>query len=300
VTGAGGFIGPALVQTLLERGASVRALVGPSLGTARVLAGPRLENAAGDVGDQSLLAELVHGTDLAVHLAGPASVARSFEQPADYVRVHVQGTLNVLEDCRKAGVRRLVYLSSAEVYGRSLSPQIAENHAVAPRSPYAAAKASAELFVRMAAETHGTGAIILRPFSVYGPGAAADSLIPTIVRQARSGSEVVLHDLRPVRDYCHVTDLADAVVRSSTAALSGVQTFNVGTGRGLSVAEVARIILEALGKKLELREDPARRRPADSELCALVADTTRARELLRFRAATSFEQGILALLGDAG
>src|SRR5262245_8140770 len=118
VTGAGGFIGPAVVQTLLERGASVRALVGPSLQGVRVLEAPCLENAAGDITDQALLAELAHGSEVAVHLAGPASVARSFEQPAEYVRAHVQGTLAALEACQKTRVARFVYVSSAEVYGR--------------------------------------------------------------------------------------------------------------------------------------------------------------------------------------
>jgi nucleoside-diphosphate-sugar epimerase len=300
VTGAGGFIGPALVQTLLERGASVRALVGPSLQAARVLDASRLQNAAGDITEQALLTELARGSEVAVHLAGPASVARSFEQPAEYARVHVQGTLAALEACRKARVARFVYVSSAEVYGRPEATHAAEHHAVAPRSPYAAAKASAELFVRMVAQTHGLDAIILRPFSVYGPGAAADALIPSIVSQARAGREVVLHDLRPVRDYCHVGDLADVLARCCNAALEGVHTINIGTGRGLSVAEVARHILEALGRRLEVREDPVRRRPADSELHALVADTTRARELLNFSAATRFEDGIEALLGTAG
>ena len=291
VTGAGGFIGPAVVRALLAHGARVRALLGAPGQSVRPLP-PEVKTAVADITDTAALDELARGAGIAVHMAGPASVSASFECPAESARVHVAGTAALLEVCRRAGVRRFVYVSSAEVYGRTEASAVHEDFPLQPRSPYGAAKAGAEQVVGAFARAFGLQVIILRPFSVYGPGLSPSSLIGKTLRMAQFEDSVVLNDLRPIRDYGYVEDLVDAVLRSCTTAVPDVTILNIGTGRGTSVEEIAELILARVGRRVPLRERPGQRRPADSEIYRLVADSTRAREVLGWQASTSLETGL--------
>src|SRR5438105_8618471 len=186
VTGAGGFIGPWVVRALLDHGANVRSLVGPPGQPARVLQSKHLENIFADIGDVHSLQDLARGADIVVHMAGPPSVAESFNDPGKYARTHTLGTTLILDACRKAGVHKFVYVSSAEVYGRPRTNFVSEDHPIEPRSPYGAAKAAAEQFVRAFALNFGISSIILRPFSVYGPNAPSRGVVATILQMAQS------------------------------------------------------------------------------------------------------------------
>jgi nucleoside-diphosphate-sugar epimerase len=291
VTGGGGFIGSTVVRALAQEGAAIRTLLGPP-GQA-VQEAPRGVSAVrGDVGDLATLLSLADGAGAVIHLAGPPGVAVSFEQPALYARVHVEGTVNVLEACRRAGVRRLIHVSSAEVYGRPRRNPVAEDHPLEARSPYAAAKIGAERFVEAFAHAHGLQAVLLRPFSVYGPGLAPGSLIGTLFRQARAGQAVVLADLEPVRDYCYLGDVVRGILRACAAPLPPLCTFNLGSGKGVSVAELAQAVLDVMGRDLPVCADPARRRPGAAEIRHLVADSTRAARVLGWTADTPLREGL--------
>jgi nucleoside-diphosphate-sugar epimerase len=290
VTGAGGFIGSTVVGALLQRGAKVRALAGaPGQDTSELPAGLTAVHA--DIGDHAVLLELAAGASIAIHLAGPPSVGASFEAPLEYGRVHAGGTLGMLEACRFAGVRRLIYLSSAEVYGRPSVERVAEDHPLGPRSPYAASKAAAEQYVGAYGRGFGLETVILRPFSVYGPGLAAGSVLGTIMHQALRGDEVVLADLAPVRDYVFVSDVVLGILRAAVASCSG-ETFNLGSGVGTSVAGLARKVLILTGRMLPVRSDPARRRASEAEIHHLVADPTRAERVLGWIPVVPLEEGL--------
>ncbi len=290
VTGAGGFIGSALAAELLRLGAAVRALAGaPGQDTGKLPAGVAPVHA--DITEQAVLDNLAAGATVCFHLAGLPSVAGSFEAPLEYARVHVLGTLAMLEACRRAGVRRFVYLSSAEVYGRADAAAVGEALLPAPRSPYAAAKAAAEQYVGAWARVTGLETVVLRPFSVYGPGLAERSVLGTILRQASRQEEIVLADLRPVRDFVYLDDVVDGMLRAATLPVQG-RTFNLGSGVGTSVETLARTVMRAAGTALPLRSDPSRRRPSEAEIHHLVADPTRAAEALGWRARVPLEDGL--------
>lgn len=291
VTGAGGFLGTAAVRALAREGALVHAVVGPPDEPARLpLEAARVSRA--DVCDEDAVREVVAGADAIVHLAGPASVAASFRDPVRFVRVHAGGTAAVLQACAAARVRRIVHVSSAEVYGRPLRTPVGEDHPLAARSPYAAAKIGAEKLVEAFVHARGPRAVILRPFSVYGPGASPQALVPEIIAMARRGGPLVLRDLRPVRDYCFVADVAEAIVAACRLEHAGLEVCNVGTMRGTSVASVAALVLRAMDVDLPVREEGARDRPGESEIHDLVADIGRARRALRWEPAISLEEGL--------
>lgn len=291
VTGGGGFIGSAVVDLLVNRGANVRTLLGGPGDKVRA-APAQVTSIRADITDSTAIAELAAGADIVIHLAGPAAVAASFESAVEYSRVHVGGTTALLDVCRRVRVPRFVYISSAEVYGRPDSIPVREDFPLHARSPYAAAKISAEQFVEAFAYGFGIQAIVLRPFSVYGPGASSNSLIGTIVRQAKRDDSIVLRDLKPARDYCYVTDVAEAILCSCTAQLPQFCIANIGTGTATSVADVARLILEILRRDIPVIESPENKRPGSSEIYNLVADPTQAQAVLGWSPKTTLRSGL--------
>ncbi|HEY7980433.1 MAG TPA: NAD-dependent epimerase/dehydratase family protein [Candidatus Eremiobacteraceae bacterium] len=295
VTGAGGFIGSTVAAALHARGVRVRAHVGPDGYAGRALP-EGVEIVHADIGDASAMRAIVSGCDAVIHLAGPPSVRASFERAAEYVAVHVGGTTVSLQACVDEGVRRFVYLSSADVYGRPQTERVAEDHPLSARSPYAAAKIGAEQMVGAFAHARGLDTAILRPFSIYGPGMSRESLLWTILDQARSQDEIVLADLKPVRDYCYVDDLAEAVVVASSGSIASPLIVNVGTGIGTCVADLACIVLEIVGARARVAERTRDKRPGDSEIYRLVADTSKAQTALGWKPATSLTSGLRMMI----
>ena len=237
-----------------------------------------------------MASSLVDGCDTVFHLAGPASVATSFDAPAEFVRAHVAGTATVLEASRRAGVSRVVHVSSAEVYGAPERNPVDESHRLQARSPYAAAKIGAEHLVESYRLAHEMRITMLRPFSVYGPRQSRGGVIADIVRQLLAGEVVGLVAPSVVRDFCFVDDLVEAMVSAaSPAGLPG--TFNVGTGAGVSIAALARAAAEAVGRDVIVRARDADR-PRRAEIQELVADATRIRAALGWRPRTSLVEGL--------
>jgi nucleoside-diphosphate-sugar epimerase len=297
VTGAGGFIGSYVVTALQQAGFAVRSLLGPP--GAPISAASRQWSSStpagifADICDDSAILKFITGVDLVVHLAGPPSVAESLRHPAAFARAHVEGTACVLEACRQSHVTRLVYVSSAEVYGRPETTFVSEDHPLSARSPYGAAKIGAEAMIAAFAAAYDLRAIILRPFSVYGPGASEQSLLGHLIRTLRSGGPVTVHDLRPVRDYTFVADVASAVAAAVDLPFTrGVLCCNVGTMRGTSVAGLWDLLATTYGSRAPITEVPKGRRPGATNLMRLVADNTRARSMLGWSPVTPLEKGL--------
>lgn len=292
VSGAGGFIGSAVVRALAGRGDDVIAHVGPP-GCGLHAPLEALASVELDIADAGDLAPLLHGCDVVVHLAGPAAVTPSFADPDGYLRAHALGTAALVGAAKTAGVRRFVHVSSAEVYGRAADERVREDALPQPRSPYAAAKLAAEAVVGVAARTGGPSAVVLRPFSVYGPGQRASSLLALIVSQALRGTVVELRDLAPVRDYVHIDDVSRAVVRACDAHVDEIETVNAGTGTGTSAAALVAAVFDAFGRSGTMRELGAQRGAA--EIFRLVADPSHAEAVLGWRAEIALRDGIATL-----
>ena len=301
VTGAGGFIGSHLAERLVEAGARVRALV-------RYNAAGRwgwldesplreqIEVVAGDVCDRDSVVAAVRGTETVFHLAALITIPYSYGAPLSYVRTNVEGTLNVLQAAREAGVARVVHTSTSEVYGTARYVPIDEAHPLQGQSPYSASKIGADKIAESFHCAFGLPVVTVRPFNTYGPRQSARAVIPTIATQCLRGSTVKLGNLHPTRDLTFVRDTVEGFLLAGDAPRAVGHTVNLGTGTGISIGDLARKIAAALGRTVTIETDAPRVRPPASEVERLCADVKLARDLLGWAPASTFDDGLRATL----
>ncbi len=294
VTGAAGFIGSHITAVLAAAGVPVRILAGPE-SESRQLFGlsPELCLNA-DITDRAALETLFQGVTTVVHAAGPSSVAESFHAPVEYMRVHALGTAAVLDACIRVGVRRIVHISSAEVYGNQTPNRVSETHALVAASPYGAAKIGAEQMVRAFAVARKVEAFVLRPFSIYGPGMSPSGVVAQLLVQASRREPIQVRDPRPVRDFCFVSDVAQAITKACSVAVGGFAVANLGSGVPTSIGDLARLAAE-LTKAPGIQET-GDKRPAGAEIGFLIANPAQARKLLGWTASTSLRDGLTKTL----
>lgn len=289
VTGGAGFIGSHIAERLVQAGIETFVLDDLSLGRREnVPAGAELRVA--DVRDPEALALAMRGADVVFHEAARVSIRSSFDRFADDAAVNVMGTVNVLRVMAAEKVRRLVYASSMAVYGPHPMPQTEEGP-LEPLSPYGVGKLASEKYALLMAGHAGLECVVLRYFNTYGPRQTFTPYVGVITifvnRLLRGEAPVIFGDGRQVRDYIHVADIAEANLRAMTwPGTSGV--FNIGTGIGTSVNEVARLLGLKMGSSLApVHVPPVPGEPADS-----VAGTVRAERELGFRARLRLEDRI--------
>ena len=252
----------------------------------------RVDVVAGDVRDEGQMRRLVAGCDVVFHLAALIGVPYSFHAPRSYLDTNVAGTVHLLEAARETGAT-LVHASTSETYGTAQTVPMTEAHPAVPQSPYAASKVAADAFVHSYACAYDAPVVTLRPFNTYGPRQSARAFIPTVIEQVRAGGPVRLGSLEPVRDLTFVTDTVQAFVAAAEREAAAGHTLHVGSGRGIAMGDLARRILERMGRPdLPIETDPARIRPARAEVDALVCDPSRAREILGWEPRVDLDTGL--------
>jgi NAD dependent epimerase/dehydratase len=299
VTGAGGFIASHLVEALLGYGVQVRAFVrynsrgDPgmlSLLPAELLS--KVEIIAGDLRDMQAVQQAVQGVTHVFHLGALIAIPYSYLHPAEVVETNIIGTLNVLLAVRQAGVERLVHTSTSEVYGTALRVPIDEDHPLQGQSPYSASKIGADKLAESFYRSFDVPVVTLRPFNTYGPRQSARAVIPTIITQALTQENIYLGNLEARRDWTYVTDTVTGFIRAGeTAGIEG-QTFNLGSGTEVSVIDIAKQIVELIGKSIQIERDPTRFRPEKSEVQRLLSDNRLARERLAWAPQIGLHEGL--------
>lgn len=246
VTGGAGFIGSHVVEALAQRGNRVRVLDNLSTGALQnlELIEGNVEIVEGDIRDVDSVANVVQNIDGIIHLAAISGVQRSIAAPRLTHDINVTGTLNILLAAQQKGVRRVVMASSASVYGNPATVPTPENEPLAPLSPYGATKVAMEQYGVVFSQVYGVSVISLRYFNVYGPRQAPQSdyaaVIPAFLTKIRQGYPVTIYgDGLQSRDFVHVTDVARATLATLDAPLEVSGAFNVGTGRGVTLLELA-------------------------------------------------------------
>jgi NAD dependent epimerase/dehydratase len=300
VTGAGGFIGSHLVERLVAEGARVRAFCHYNsrgslewLDTVPADVRAQLEVRLGDIRDAGFVRRAVEGMEVVFHLAALIAIPYSYLAAESFVQTNVQGTLNVLEAARAAGVRRVVQTSTSEVYGTPEVLPITEAHPLNAQSPYAASKVAADQMTLAYHRSFGVPAVVLRPFNTFGPRQSQRAVLPTMIRQLLAGrTEVQLGRLDPRRDLTHVADTVDGFIRTALADGIDGRTIQLGTGRSESIGELFALATRLTGQQAVAVADETRMRPDASEVMVLQSDPALAGDLLGWRARTSLEDGL--------
>jgi NDP-hexose 4,6-dehydratase len=302
VTGAEGFIGSHLVETLVRRGHRVRAMVLYNMYNSRgwldVLEADiqdQVDVVFGDVRDPASVRELVEGVAAVYHLAALISVPYSYSAPRSFVDTNVIGTLHVLEAVRACRTPRLIHTSTSETYGTARTVPISETHLLQAQSPYTASKIAADKLVESFYLSFGTPVVTLRPFNTYGPRQSARAVIPAIIIQLAAGSrQLKLGALDPTRDFSYVSDTVQAFADLGEAPASAVlgELFNVGPGADVSIGQLAGDIAGLMGVEADIIEDPQRLRPKDSEVMRLVCDASKLRDRIGWRPRYTRDEGL--------
>ena len=299
VTGAGGFVGSHLVECLIENGYAVRGLVRYSSSSHKgcleylpPFKRDQFDIVAGNLRDAESIADSTLGVDVVFHLGALVSVPYSFVHPREVVEMNVLGTLNVLSACRHRNVKRIVYVSTSEVYGTAQYVPIDENHPLRAQSPYAASKISAEKLVESFYATYDLPVVIIRPFNIYGPRQTARAVIPTIVSQGLTSSKVRLGNTKVTRDFAYVKDVVDGLARAADNQEAVGKTINLGSGREITIEDLVAMIASLSGKDLEIQRDQSRIRPHQSEVERLLAANERARGILGWEPVTPLKEGL--------
>ncbi len=297
VTGSGGFIGSHLAERLARSGARVRALVKyNSMGRWGWLDSSALKDSMeivlGDIRDLDRLRRLTEGAEVVFHLAALIGIPYSYEAPLSYVRTNVEGTLNVLQAAREAGVERVVHTSTSEVYGTAQYVPIDESHPLQAQSPYSASKIAADKLTESFRLSYNLPVVTVRPFNTFGPRQSARAVIPTIITQALANHPIHLGNLSPTRDYTYVEDIVEGFVLAAQTGAAVGHVVNLGTGREISVGDLAKMILVEVGTDQEIVSEEERVRPQDSEVERLLADNGLAKKVLGWGPKCPLEEGL--------
>lgn len=301
ITGSEGFIASHLVEALVLRGHSVRAMVQynsfSSAGWLDQLPTDVLDNVEifmGDVRDHRSVMELTEGVDAICHLAALIAIPYSYRAPESYLATNAGGTLNILEAARMHGTPRIVHTSTSETYGSALTVPISEAHPLQAQSPYSASKIAADKFAESYHLSFGVPVVTLRPFNTYGPRQSARAVIPATIAQIAAGKrEILLGALDPTRDFNFVLDTVNAFVSLVEADDSVLgKTYNAGSGREISIGDLVRLIAVVMDADVEVKLDPERVRPAGSEVMRLVCDASLLQAATSWKPQYTLEEGL--------
>ncbi len=295
VTGGAGFIGSHIVERLVGMGERVRVLDNFSSGGLENLRAlmDKIDLVFGDLLDQAVVQKAMEGVDVVFHEAALRSVPFSVENPALVNRVNVEGTVNVLNAARDAGVRRVVYASSSSAYGNTKVLPKTEQQLPSPVSPYAVSKLTGEYYSKVFTELYGLETVSLRYFNVFGPRqdptSQYASVIPRFIRWANRGDPLEVHgDGLQSRDFTYIDNVVSAnfLAAHSLEGIGGV--FNVGQGMAYTLLDLVELLQEILGMELHLLHTAERA----GDVRHTLADISQTKLCLGYQPQVSFEEGL--------
>jgi UDP-glucose 4-epimerase len=296
ITGAAGFLGAPLANTLVREGHSVVGLDDLSTGDPESLV-EGVHLVRGDVNDRPKLWSLLQDVDCVYHLAARVIVPESLLYPREYNTVNVGGTVTLMEAMRDVGVRRVIFISSGTIYGNQKIQPLRESNRPNPRSPYAVSKLAAEYYIRTIGSLWGIETVCLRVFNAYGPNQRLPltnaPVIPYCLRQAYDNGTIVIHgDGEQTRDYVYIDDVVDAMRKASITPEINRLIINVGSGVDTSVNELVQKVLEVTGKKPQIVQNNSH----DSGPSRMRADILLAKRKLDFSPKFDLEQGLREII----
>lgn len=300
VTGADGFIGSHLTETLLEQGYEVKAFTFynsfNSWGWLDTLPKDKLnqiEIFSGDIRDPNGVYEAMKDVDQVFHLAALIAIPFSYHSPDSYVDTNIKGTLNVLQAARKLETSRILITSTSEVYGTAKYVPIDENHPFQGQSPYSATKIGADRLAESFYRSFSLPITIVRPFNTYGPRQSARAVIPTIISQLLAGKEEIkLGSLTPTRDFNYVKDTANGFIEIARSNKTIGEEINIATQKEISIGELASEIISQINPKAKIVCEDARLRPEKSEVNRLLGSNEKIKKFTNWYPKYTLEDGI--------
>jgi NAD dependent epimerase/dehydratase len=301
VTGADGFIGSHLVETLASNGAQVRAYVyynsfgrwGWLDDTSKDLL-KNIEIFPGDIRDANRVYEAVSGNDIVFHLSSLIAIPYSYHAPDSYIQTNVGGALNILNACKRLGISKLIHTSTSEVYGTAQYVPINEKHPLQGQSPYSASKIGADVLAESYFRSFQVPVVTARPFNTYGPRQSARAVIPTILSQVYLGArQLKLGALTPTRDFNFVEDTVQGFIELASCDQAVGKVVNIGSGIEISIGDLVHMIFEITGFKAEIICDEDRLRPEKSEVNRLLCDSSLLKSLTGWNPRFSLKQGLI-------
>lgn len=300
VTGADGFIGSHLVETLLEEGYDVKAFVlynsFNTWGWLDTFPKEKLDNIEifmGDVRDPNAVRKAAEGVESIFHLAALIAIPYSYYAPDAYVETNIKGTLNVLQAARDRKMERVLITSTSEVYGTAQYVPIDEKHPFQGQSPYSATKIGADRIAESFYRSFELPVTIVRPFNTFGPRQSARAVIPTIITQLLSGKkEIKLGSLTPTRDFNYVKDTARGFLEIYRSDKTIGEEINIATQKEISIGQLAEELIRQINPEARVVCDEQRLRPGKSEVERLLGSNRKIKELTKWEPQYSFKQGI--------
>ena len=298
VTGADGFIGSHLVEKLVAKGYSVKALSQYNSFNnwgwlEDIDCKDKIEVLTGDVRDSGYCKHITQGVDVVYHLAALIAIPYSYVAPDSYVDTNVKGTLNICQAAKEHGNIRVIHTSTSEVYGTAQYVPIDEKHPIQPQSPYSASKIAADAMALSFFNAFDLPVTIARPFNAYGPRQSARAVIPTIITQIASGKkEIKLGDVSPTRDFNYVEDVCRGFIALAECDETIGQTVNIGSNSEISVGDTLNIIKELMESDVKFIIDKQRIRPGKSEVFRLFCDNRLIEELTGHKPLIEIREGL--------
>ena len=299
VTGGAGFIGSELVRQLAARGDRVLVVDNLSNGSRENIADVLDDRVRLDTRDIRSVEDFESAlTDVRVvfHLAC-LGVRHSVHAPFENHEVNATATLKLLGACRRAGVPRVVYVSSSEVYGTARWVPMTEEHPAFPSTVYGASKLAGECYTRAYFQTYSYPTVVVRPFNTYGPRChhEGDSgeVIPKFLLRCLAGRRlVVFGDGMQTRDFTYVSDTAAGIILAGESDAAIGETINLGSGSEIAIGELAQQVGSVVGRPAEVEHDA----PRPGDVLRLCADTSKARQLIGYQANVTMSDGLCRLL----
>jgi dTDP-glucose 4,6-dehydratase len=300
VTGAEGFIGSHLTESLLEQGYEVKAFTYYNsfntwgwLDTLSKEKLSQIEIFSGDIRDPNGVYEAIKGVDQVFHLAALIAIPFSYHSPDSYVDTNIKGTLNVLQAAKKHETGKVLVTSTSEVYGTAQYVPMDEKHPFQGQSPYSATKIGADRLAESFFRSFNMPITIVRPFNTYGPRQSARAVIPTIITQLLAGKEEIeLGSLTPTRDFNYVKDTANGFIEIAKSDKTIGEEINIATQQEISIGNLANVIISQINTKARIICEEERLRPEKSEVNRLLGSNTKIKELTNWEPRYTFEQGI--------
>ena len=300
VTGADGFIGSHLTESLLEKGYDVKAFAYYNsfntwgwLDTLPKEKLDQIEVFTGDIRDPNGVREAMKGVDGVFHLAALIAIPFSYHSPDSYVDTNIKGTLNVLQAARDLGTERIMVTSTSEVYGTAQYVPIDEKHPYQGQSPYSATKIGADRLAESFYRSFGLPVSIVRPFNTFGPRQSARAVIPTIISQLLAGKEEIkLGSLTPTRDFNYVKDTAAGFIAIAESDRTIGEEINIATQQEIPIGDLAHEIISQINPNARVICDEQRLRPEKSEVNRLLGCNAKIRKLTDWKQQYTFAEGI--------